>query len=94
MTRMKSLTVLAVALGCLAFSSAASDDITSVKLSRKPLNKELLAKQRKNIKAKLLNSAANGGEDIPLVDFMDAQVSCPSCPCSRITLTQAADLPR
>lgn len=70
---MRSFIVLLAVLGWLACSLATSDDTFSVKLSRKPLNKELLAKQRKNIQTKLLNSAANGGEDVPLVDFMDAQ---------------------
>lgn len=61
-------------LNFLLATSASTEGTFSVKLTKKPLDPERLAQQKQNLQAKILGGAANGGEDIPLLDFMDAQV--------------------
>ncbi len=58
---------------------AVPEGAVSVKLSKKPLQVDRILQQRQTLAEKyaLLSSlnGANRGEDIPLLDFMDAQVS-------------------
>ena len=64
---------LLTAVSCLLLC-AAEDGVFSVNLVKKPLDLQRVAEQRQAIQGELLARAANGGEDIPLIDFMDAQV--------------------
>lgn len=66
-----------VCIVLLAFalcSKASTEGSVSIKLVKKPLTAERLAAQRKSLDAKLLGNLQHDGEDIPLLDFMDAQV--------------------
>ena len=63
-----------VGLACLICTvSASPDGTTSVSLTKRPLDLERLAHQRQVYQQRLL-ATVNGGEDIKLQDFMDAQV--------------------
>ena len=53
---------------------ATPEGAVSVKLSKKPLEVDRILQQRHTIAEKYALGASNKGEDIPLLDFMDAQV--------------------
>lgn len=50
-------------------------DLVSVKLTKKPLEVQRVIQQREILHKKYALGSANKGEDVPLLDFMDAQVS-------------------
>lgn len=62
----------AVALACLVLVASAQDQPTKVTLHKRPLNLETLDSSRRAQQSRLLGS--NGGEDIPILNFLDAQV--------------------
>lgn len=70
--------ILATALLCcslLILTEATPEGAVSVKLTKKPLHVDRVLQQRQIITEKYALGSANRGEDIPLLDFMDAQVS-------------------
>ena len=75
---MKPVNVLLAAALCgslLCCKAAAPEGSVAVKLSKKPLEVERIVQQRETLKQKFALGSSNRGEDIPLLDFMDAQVS-------------------
>ena len=73
MYSMRFFTLL-TAVSCLLVCSA-EDGVFSVNLVKRPLDLQRIAEQRQAIQGELLARTANRGEDIPLTDFMDAQVN-------------------
>jgi phytepsin len=70
---MKLISTLVV-LGSIALCCSASPEGTfSVKLNKKPLDLHRIQQQRQATQEKYLTGAQNGGEDIKLLDYMDAQ---------------------
>ena len=60
------------ALACFVLVVSAQDQPTKVTLHKRPLNLETLDASRRAQQFSLLGS--NGGEDIPILNFLDAQV--------------------
>ena len=72
MTKLLLLAVLCGSLlGCYA---AVPEGAYSVKLTKKPLEAARIIEQRQALVEKQALRSNNAGEDIPLLDFMDAQV--------------------
>ena len=71
---MKLLCLAAVVACCLAAACAQDDGTVRVSLTKRPLEADDLLQQRRVIEQRLLG-AANAGEDIPILNFLDAQVS-------------------
>jgi hypothetical protein len=46
-----------------------------VKLSKKPFDLQRMLQQRQTMQDRYLSGPANGGEQVKLLDFMDAQAS-------------------
>lgn len=59
----------------LLCKAATPEGAFSVKLSKKPLQADRIIEQRQALAQKQTLKSTNQGEDIPLVDFLDAQVS-------------------
>ena len=66
-----ALVVLSIASSC----TAKPEGTFSVSLKKKPLDLHRVLQQRQTAHDRYLGSALNGGEDISLSDFMDAQAT-------------------
>lgn len=76
MTMIRS-TALLVAASCL-LSVCAQDHLVKVSLDKRPLSLEQLPSPHRRAEQLGLLQSANGGEDIPILNFLDAQVRvCP-----------------
>ena len=62
-----------VVLGLASLCNAKSEGTFSVSLKKKPLDLHRVLQQRQTAHDRYLGGALNGGEDISLSDFMDAQ---------------------
>ena len=71
----RAFTVAALCCSLLLLCEATHEGAVSVKLSKKPLHVDRILQQRQIITEKYALGSSNRGEDIPLLDFMDAQVS-------------------
>ena len=71
----KPFALVALCCSLLLLCDATPEGAVSVKLSKKPLHVDRILQQRQIITEKYALGSSNGGEDIPLLDFMDAQVS-------------------
>lgn len=68
-----SQSFLIAALACLAVGVSAQDHLTRVTLNKRPLDLQTLEPQKRAEQLALLS--ANAGEDIPILNFLDAQVT-------------------
>ena len=75
------------ALACLVLGVSAQDQLTRVTLNKRPLNLEAFEQQKKADQVALLS--ANAGEDIPILNFLDAQV----CIITSVTRFERPRLP-
>lgn len=72
---MRSSQFLAVFLAAICISSVrAQDQVVKVSLDKRTLSADALAPQTRAEQLGLLQSS-NGGEDIPILNFLDAQVN-------------------
>lgn len=67
-----SRALLIAVLACVVLGSSAQDQLTRVTLNKRPLDLETLEQQKKAERVTSLSS--NAGEDIPILNFLDAQV--------------------
>ena len=70
------LSAVILAIVCLG-SVSAQDQVVKVSLDKRVLSSDVLAPQKRAEQLGLLRSS-NGGEDIPILNFLDAQVK-PCC---------------
>lgn len=59
----------------LSIASSSASETFSVKLNKKPLDLRRVLQQRQTVQDRYLDGTLHGGEDIKLLDFMDAQVT-------------------
>ena len=72
---MKILHVSAVILAIVCLSSvSAQDQVVKVSLDKRVLSSDVLAPQKRAEQLGLLRSS-NDGQDIPILNFLDAQVN-------------------
>ena len=72
--KMRSLRSLCVVIAvCCVCSIGAQDQVVKVSLDKRVLNLDAFAPQKRAEQLKLLHSS-NAGEDIPILNFLDAQV--------------------
>jgi len=77
---MRSSQFLAVFLAAICISSVrAQDQVVKVSLDKRTLSADALAPQKRAEQLGLLQSS-NGGEDIPILNFLDAQVNLAPTP--------------
>ena len=71
-----SVALLFAIVGCglLSCNAASTEGMIPVKLNKKALEVSRIKEQREIMHKKYALGASNEGEDVPLVDFMDAQV--------------------
>lgn len=67
--------LLVLSCSALCCSGSSSEGTFSVKLNKKPFDLQRVLQQRLITQDRYLKGPLNGGEDVKLLDFMDAQVT-------------------
>lgn len=77
---MRSSVIVVVA--CCFWSVCAQDQLVKVSLDKRPLSLDQVSSPQRRAEQLGLLHSSNGGEDIPILNFLDAQVR--PCPASRL----------